>query len=615
MNTSKSFTSRVAGLLTGAIGLLLAALGYAALSSGWAHTLLLDLLGIDPAAPPTPDWRENLHRFGSDMLLRGFLLLAAAGIIAFPQHARARLAALLRRPYLLPGGAILALVVVWVPVVLVGYGAVIGGEQHWWLFDDAMISMRYAHNLASGEGLVWNPGERVEGYTNFLWVLYMALVHLFPLSLAKTSLVVALTNIVLAAACLPLLLRIVRLLGGGVLVGAATLLAYVLSQNIAGWTTAGAETPLLSLLFLCGAWRVVREAQQEHSPHPLTYLAIGTLGLVRSDGVVLAVALCGLSFVLNPHKKRVVLYSALAMLLPAAHIAFRLVYYGDIIPNTAHLKVTNWDNKTGHGLAYLLDFAATYIVVVLFALVGALLSRQWSQRLLLGVLLLYGAYVVYAGGDGFMQFRFLVPVLPLLLALAFLGIQRIAPQQAARLALSFFCIATIPLAVPGDTTPLYPRHVAIGNIEIGLLLRHNTPPTTRAADFWAGLVFYHSEVRGIDLLGKNDPHVARLPARYGDVPGHNKFDFDYSLGVLRPDYVLSTFRLPPDEAELRELAQSAAPWRGELYFNQTFREHCLPYPVPLDTLRAIFACDWSPQVDQREEWELPPGLELSPHTR
>jgi len=33
------------------------------------------------------------------------------------------------------------------------------------LFDDALISMRYALNLTSGHGLVWNAGEqpRVEG--------------------------------------------------------------------------------------------------------------------------------------------------------------------------------------------------------------------------------------------------------------------------------------------------------------------------------------------------------------------------------------------------------------------------------------------------------------------
>src|SRR6266404_6223228 len=41
--------------------------------------------------------------------------------------------------------------------------------------DDAFISFRYARNLVEGHGLVFNPGERVEGYTNFVWVLLAAL--------------------------------------------------------------------------------------------------------------------------------------------------------------------------------------------------------------------------------------------------------------------------------------------------------------------------------------------------------------------------------------------------------------------------------------------------------
>jgi len=41
--------------------------------------------------------------------------------------------------------------------------------------DDAFISFRYARNWVNGHGLVFNPGERVEGYTNFLWTLLCAL--------------------------------------------------------------------------------------------------------------------------------------------------------------------------------------------------------------------------------------------------------------------------------------------------------------------------------------------------------------------------------------------------------------------------------------------------------
>ena len=52
----------------------------------------------------------------------------------------------------------------------------IDGKRYYCLFDDAMISMRYAWNFSHGLGLVWNPGEYVQGYTNLLMVLLMSLI-------------------------------------------------------------------------------------------------------------------------------------------------------------------------------------------------------------------------------------------------------------------------------------------------------------------------------------------------------------------------------------------------------------------------------------------------------
>ncbi len=617
MKPVERFEPLVTRLLLGSIGLILAALGYAALTDGWANALLLNLLAINPAAPPTPDWRTNLTSFGQEIMLRGILLLAALGWLVAPSRWRRLILLHLQQPWKLATGAVLALAVLWTPVVTSGYSAIIGGKRYWWLFDDAMISMRYAHNLATGHGLVWNPGEYLEGYTNFLWVLFMALVHLLPIPLTTTSLVVSATNLLLSAGLIPLLLWLVRLLDGRTLAGGAALAGYVLSLNLMGWATAGAETVLLSLLLVLGTCLVLHDARRE-APAITTYLVIGVMTLVRSDAVVLAAALCGLSLVLNPQRKRVILLSVLVCLFPAAHLLFRLGYYGDIVPNTAHLKVTNWSGRYAHGVAYILAFLSSYSFLLLFAVVGSLASRSRVRLALLGVVLCYGAYVAYAGGDGFLQFRFLVPILPLILVLSFTGIQVLLPPswQATRLVLSVLCLVTMPLLVPGSTPPLYTHHVAVGNITIGLLLKQNVPPSTRVADFWAGLPFYYSDVRGIDLLGKNDPYIARLPAQYGDVPGHNKFDFDYSLGTLQPDYVLSTFTLPASETALQELANSAAPWRGELYFNPTFREHCLPYPVTVPTWRTIFACDWSPEVKRRDAWVVPPGLrEAAPERR
>ena len=89
------------------------------------------------------------------------------------------------------------------------------------------------------------------------------------------------------------------------------------------------------------------------------------------------------------------------------------------------------------------------------------------------------------------------------------------------------CLVATPLIVPGYNGFLVPRRADVGNVRIGLLLKQNTPPETKVADFWAGSVFYFSECYAIDLLGKSDRHIARLPVTSdGTKPGHNKFDFD-----------------------------------------------------------------------------------------
>ncbi len=88
-----------------------------------------------------------------------------------------------RRPSLVPGrwrvpliGALLGVLYVdWaVPFMLESSVVAIDGRRYFGLFDDAMISMRYAWNFSHGQGLVWNAGERIEGFTNLLWTLIMS---------------------------------------------------------------------------------------------------------------------------------------------------------------------------------------------------------------------------------------------------------------------------------------------------------------------------------------------------------------------------------------------------------------------------------------------------------
>ena len=97
------------------------------------------------------------------------------------------------RDWAFKAGAVIVLAVLYL-LFIDRFSTDLNGQRYFALSDDQMISMRYADNLASGNGLVWNPGERVEGFTNPLWTGYMAVWHLVDIPRAKTSLAIMLTS-------------------------------------------------------------------------------------------------------------------------------------------------------------------------------------------------------------------------------------------------------------------------------------------------------------------------------------------------------------------------------------------------------------------------------------
>ena len=63
----------------------------------------------------------------------------------------------------------------WLAAAVLGAAGYYAWARHRVVFDDAYITYRYADNLVHGYGAVYNHGERVEGYTNFAWMLLSAL--------------------------------------------------------------------------------------------------------------------------------------------------------------------------------------------------------------------------------------------------------------------------------------------------------------------------------------------------------------------------------------------------------------------------------------------------------
>ncbi len=423
--------------------------------------------------------------------------------------------------------------------------AVFDGQRVFWLQDDMMISMRYGQNLARGNGLVWNPGgDRVEGYSNFGWVLLMAAVHLLPLPAALTSLPVMALNVALAALILALAARLMRKLSpGGILPPLAVpalLSALALSYDLARWAIIGLETTLQTVIFLWLLLRVLEEAEARH-PRPPTFLLAGMMGVVRVDGLLLAGLLWLLALALNPQKKQVILFGLLALILPLVNIGFRLWYYGQPLPNTYTLKMTGWPlaERLLPGLKYVARVLRSYGLV--WALAGwmAWRSRDRRARLLWVLGLALFGYAVYVGGDDFGGARFFAPWLPALLVMAFLAPGWLAGR---RMGWYFASLAAAWLALVGLAGFNFFQGVTAeaSVVRAGLALRQIMGSESSIAVFPAGALPYFAERPAVDLLGKNDAYIAGLPALPGiDKPGHNKYDFDYSLGELQPDVIVS----------------------------------------------------------------------------
>jgi hypothetical protein len=305
---------------------------------------------------------------------------------------------------------------------------VIDGEKYYVLFDDAMISMRYAYNLAHGLGPVWNAGERVEGFTNPLWVGFMTLVHLLPLPLAKTSLVVQVSGALLMALTLYCVRRIVEHFTADLfsMLGAVALTAFY--QPLHSWSLLGMEVSLLSLILAAAVWLVLRN-DGRLTPAALGLLAVSTL--VRFDmAVPYLVILAVVLFARTDRRLHLLWGLGLLALFLGAQTAARFAYYGEWLPNTYYLKLEGWPFalRILRGLYALVVFAYhTNWVLFLLPLSLWLFRRDWKTGLLLAVIAGQLAYSVYVGGDAWEEHgganRYIAIAMPVFFAAFMLAVE------------------------------------------------------------------------------------------------------------------------------------------------------------------------------------------------
>lgn len=423
------------------------------------------------------------------------------------------------------------------------------------VLDDAFISFRYARNLVEGHGLVWNAGERVEGYTNFLWTLIISVpiaLKIDPIAFcyAIGPVLSTLTLFFTARAALlllesrPLALLAVLLLGT--------------NPSFAAFATGGLETMLAACLQTAVVWMALR-AWKDRALSPLAAASLSIVAaaaiLTRPDGAIVAGLglLSAALIVLLPRSQdpggarenaaaserespRRPLATVAALVLPAAvvlggWIVWKISYYGALLPNTLAAKtgsIVPW----AQGFAYLSMFAgSTWTIPFLFVLTAGFRRLTPPSA---GLALAFAAtlaYIAAVGGD-FMEFRLLVPVLPIMVLLIVWTVFRVVAQKEVRAAFIALVLAGwIHHAVTFESTgavesiPMLADHltrpqedwIGIGR-HLESIFRRN--PDVRIAASACGAIPYYSALPTVDMLGLTDPWVPRHGVELSGEAGH-----------------------------------------------------------------------------------------------
>lgn len=411
--------------------------------------------------------------------------------------------------------------------------------------DDAFISLRYARNLADGYGLVWNPGERVEGYTNFLWTLMMGLPHLWrldPVGFSQVIGIAALAGSVVATWGMGSLLVSHR--SGRVL----AVLILATNYSFLVWATGGMETQLQACLIAMASWVFLRGAvrNQWSAGEAAALSIVSTLAvLTRMDSILVVGAyliLVALRMVMldATFRRRLTLLSFLLMpviVVVVSWLAWRVSYYGDIVPNTYFLKVASlvsWRRGLEYIEVYLVEYGLLPFICIGIVALGRIIRSLARATLVVAVLGWYG-YMLAIGGD-FMEFRMMVPVWPMSAVLVawlladFIHNRAVASALTAALVISS-CYHAVTYLPPVRTKGIEPIRELVAHFEedqdwdgVGRLLGDafsgKASPVLAAVP--VGAVGYFSELPVIDMQGLYDRWVARNAPIVSSWPGHQR---------------------------------------------------------------------------------------------
>lgn len=465
-----------------------------------------------------------------------------------------------------------------------------------WMIDDAGITFAYARNLAAGHGLVAQSGATpVEGYSNPLWTLFVAALYgVGAFSVTLTPKVVA---FLLAAVVVGVMFRDLRASGRSAFSLTTPLVMLAACTPFVIWTMSGLENALLAALVALACANTLASVR-DRAPATRRDATAGVLSallaLTRPDAILYlgahAVSVAatewtrGSGFVGRTVRRWV---TQVATFVPVfgSYFAFRVLYFGDVVPNTYHAKQKpSPGDLVSPGKLFDLIESATgdFAWLVPFFVVGALGLVLLRGRLHLRLVVL-GAYLAVATAcylvmppDWMGEFRFATAFFPLVfwtfteLAGSAAPLVGAGVQRAFRVAVILFVAQAFVVfgarSLTFRSNPPVPlsaiqRYGAEGFGRLAGMV-HAPNPSILTSDL--GGMLLDSQLRVVDLAGLCDRTVAKAISISGDPSRLH----DYVFAETKPTFmhVVGTFvrlsRFHSDPRFERDYVPIYESWEG-----------------------------------------------------
>ncbi len=457
--------------------------------------------------------------------------------------------------------------ILFVIIFFVGYSVVLSWSFLFQNVDDAYISFRYGKNMMSGDGLVYNKGEYVEGYTNFLWTVVTApftKIESIDISIFATSfgIIFSVINLLLLSFISRQFTESFPRYSTYLFLLPSLLIA--LDNTMAFWAIGGMEFPIYIFFILGIIYNYFRlNDSPKHTSYLIIFLILCTL--TRPEGnMIFVITLFHMMLFrkrLNEFKPVVIKIILSYVLFCAAYYGFKYFYYGQILPNTFYAKgVTDLSMNLILGVKYVIMCIGfrIYILIFIFFIPFREAFRNFRLSYLILFSFIYVSYIIGVGGDWMYANRFFVPIIPILYLLSVVGLiyfikkiteyfsnkktfSELKLRNRFRIFVICLCVALFSISLSNLEYKRLILEEDNANFErqwsrFGQWLKINCPQNTIIAVGPAGKIPYYSELYTVDMWGLNDEHISRLKSTRLQA-GHKKFDFEYVLS-RKPEFII-----------------------------------------------------------------------------